>query len=190
MEFLGMIIGQGKVEIDPKKLDAIRSWKPPTSVKAIQSFTGFANFYHKFILNFSNIVAPLNLLTRKNEPWAWTRLQQNTFDMLKQIFSSTPVLLIPNVTRPFTVMTNASLLAARAVLMQTDDNGDLHSCAYFFKTFTPAEQNYDICDQELLAVILALDKWWQYLRGTTHPVTVITDHKNLSYIKDPRKLSR
>ena len=86
-------------------------------------------------------------------------------------------------------MTDASLLTARAVLMQTDDNGDLHPCAYFFKTFTPAEQNYDIYDQELLAVILALDKWRQYLRGTTHPVTVIADHKNLSYIKDPRKLS-
>ena len=63
IEFLGMIIGQGKVEIDPKKLDTIRSWKPPTSVKAIQSFTGFANFYRKFILNFSNIIVPFNLLT-------------------------------------------------------------------------------------------------------------------------------
>ena len=189
MEFLGMIIGQGKVKMDPKKLDAIRSWKPPTSVKAIQSFTGFANFYQKFILNFSNIIAPLNLLTRKNEPWIWMRLQQNAFDTLKQIFSSAPVLLIPDITRPFTVMTDASLLAAGAVLMQTDDNGDHHPCAYFSKTFAPAEQNHDIYDWELLAVILALDKWRQYLRGTTHPVTIITDHKNLSYIKDPRKLS-
>ena len=56
-------------------------------------------------------------------------------------------------------MTDASLLAARAVLMQTDDNGDHHPCAYFSKTFALAEQNYDIYDQELLAIILALDKW-------------------------------
>ena len=180
----------GKVEMDPKKLDAIRSWKPPTSVKAIRSFTGFANFYHKFIPNFLNVVAPLNLLTQKNKPWVWTRLQQNAFDTLKQIFFSAPVLLIPDVTRPFTVMTDASLLAAGAVLMQTDDNGDHHPCAYFSKTFAPAEQNYNIYDRELLAVILALDEWRQYLRGTTHPVTIITNHKNLSYIKDPRKLSR
>ena len=60
-------------------------------------------------------------------------------------------------------MTNASLLAARAVLLQTDDNGDHHPCAYFSKTFTPAKQNYDIYDQELLAVILALEEWQQYL---------------------------
>ena len=139
MESIGMIIGQGKVEMDPKKLDAIRSWKPPTSIKAIRSFIGFANFYRKFILNFSNIVAPLNLLTQKNEPWIWTRLQQNAFDTLKQIFSSTPVLLIPDVTHSFTVMTDTSLLAAGAVLMQTDNNGDHHPCAYFSKTFALAK---------------------------------------------------
>ena len=88
MEFLGMIIGQGKIEMDGKKLEAIEKWKPPTSVKGIQSFTGFANFYRKFILDFSNIIAPLNLLTRKGEPWVWTQLQQCAFERLKHIFSS------------------------------------------------------------------------------------------------------
>ena len=97
MEFLGMIIRQGKVEMDNKKLEAIEKWKPPTTVKGIHLFTGFANFYRKFIPNFSNIVAPLNLLTRKNEPWSWTPLQQNAFDELKYIFSSAPILWIPNV---------------------------------------------------------------------------------------------
>jgi hypothetical protein len=86
-------------------------------------------------------------------------------------------------------MTDASLLAAGAILLQEDTNTDLHPCAYFSKTFIAAERNYDIYDRELLAVILALTEWKQYLQGTTHPVTIITDHKNLSYIKDPRKLS-
>ena len=72
MEFLGLIIGQGKVEMDRKKLEVIEKWKPPTTMKEIWSFTGFTNFYRKFIPNFSNIVAPLNLLTRKGEPWKWT----------------------------------------------------------------------------------------------------------------------
>ena len=78
--------------MDEKKLDAIKEWKSPTSVKGIRSFTGFANFYQKFIPNFSNIVAPLNLLTRKGEPWVWTQLQQQAFKHLKHIFSSAPVL--------------------------------------------------------------------------------------------------
>ena len=87
-------------------------------------------------------------------------------------------------------MTDASLLAAGAILLQSDANQDLHPCAYFSRTFTPAQRNYDIYDRELLAVILALEEWRQYLQGTQHPITIITDHKNLSYIKDPRKLSR
>ena len=146
MEFLGLIIGQGKVEMDRKKLEAIEKWKPPTTVKGVRSFTGFANFYRKFIPNFSNIVAPLNLLTRKGEPWAWTPLQQTTFDKLKCIFSSAPVLQIPDITHSFSIMTNASLLAAGAILLQADANQDLHPCAYFSRTFSPAQQNYDIYD--------------------------------------------
>ena len=131
MEFLGMIIGQGKVEMDNKKLEAIEKWNPPTMIKGIHSFTGFANFYRKFIPNFSNTIASLNLLTRENKPWNWTLLQQNAFDELKCIFSSTPVLQIPDVSQPFSIMTNASLLAAGAILLQTDANQDLHPCAYF-----------------------------------------------------------
>ena len=162
----------------------------PTSVKGVQSFTGFANFYRKFIPDFSNIIAPLNLLTRKGEPWIWTQLQQHAFEHLKHIFSSAPVLQIPDVTHPFSIMTDASLLAAGAVLMQMDENSDLHPCAYFSHTFSSAQCNYDIYDRELLTVILALEEWHQYLQGTAHPITIITDHKNLSYIKDPCKLSR
>ena len=176
--------------MDEKKLEAIKEWKPPTLVKGIWSFTGFMNFYRKFILDFSNIVTPLNLLTRKGEPWAWTRLQQEAFEWLKHIFSPAPVLQIPDVTHPFSIMTDASLLAVGAMLMQADENSDLHFCAYFSHTFSSAQQNYDIYDCELLAVILALEEWHQYLQGTTHPVTIITDHKNLSYVKDPEKLSR
>ena len=105
------------------------------------------------------------------------------------IFSSSPVLCIPDVTCPFTLMTDASLLAAGAVLMQSDEVGDLHPCAYFSKTFSSAERSYDIYDRELLTVILALVEWKQYLQGTSHPVSILTDHKNLSYLKDPCKLS-
>ena len=173
-----------------KETGSHRKWKPPTSVKGIRLFTGFTNIYRKFIPDFSNIVAPLNLLTHKGEPWVWTQLQQQAFEHLKHIFSSTPVLQIPDVTCPFSIMTNASLLAAGAILMQADENSDLHPCAHFSHTFSSAQRNYDIYNCELLAVILALEEWHQYLQGIAHPITIITDHKNLSYIKDPRKLFR
>lgn len=130
--------------MDGKKLKAIQAWKPPTMVKPVRSFTGFANFYQKFIPNFSNIITPLNLPTRKNEPWNWTLLQQQAFEELKCIFSSAPVLQIPNIIQPFSIMTNASLLAAGVILLQTDTNKDLHPCAYFLCTFSATQQNYDI----------------------------------------------
>ena len=74
--------------------------------------------------------------------------------------------------------------------MQADENLDLHPCIYFSCTFSSAQHNYDIYNCELLVVILALEEWHQYLQGTVHPVTIITDHKNLSYVKNPQKLSR
>ena len=74
--------------------------------------------------------------------------------------------------------------------MQKDSNGDLHPCVYHSGTFSPAEWNYDIYDWELLAVIQALKEWCHYLTGIEHPVTIIMDHKNLGYFKQPQNLSQ
>lgn len=175
--------------MDPTKLSAIQNWQLSSSVKGVCSFLRFSNFYCKFIPNYLNIVAPIVLLTWKDHPWSWTTLQQKAFDSLWALFSSTPVLCIPNMSCPFSLMTDVSLLAVGAVLMQSNTSGDLHPCAYFSKTFSAAEWNYDIYDWELLAVILALEEWQQYLQGTSHPVSILTNHKNLSYLRDPHKLS-
>ena len=120
----------------------------------------------------------------------WGPGQQTAFDLLLSQFQTTPILHLPNIHRPFIVMTNASLLASRGVLMQKDDNGDLHPCAYLSQMFTTAEHNYNIYNCELLAVIHALDHWRHYLQGMSHPVALLTDHKNLTYFCQPQKLSR
>ena len=92
-------------------------------------------------------------------------------------------------TKPFFVMTDASLTASGGILMQKDSNGDLHPCAYHSATFSLAEQNYNIYDRELLAVIQALKEWRHYLTGTEHLVMVTTDHKNLGYFKQPQNFT-
>ena len=97
---------------------------------------------------------------------------------------------MPDTSRLFYVMTDASLTTTGGILMQKDTNRDLYPCAYHSATFSPAEQNYDIYDRELLAVIQVLKEWRHYLTGTEHPVTVITDHKNLGYFKQPQNLSQ
>ena len=75
MEYLGLIISNGQICMDPTKLSAIATWKPPTSVKGVRSFLGFANFYRKFIPNYSNIVTLLTFLIKKDQPWIWSSLQ-------------------------------------------------------------------------------------------------------------------
>ena len=97
---------------------------------------------------------------------------------------------MPDTSKPFFVMTDALLTATGGILMQKDSNGDLHPCAYHSTTFSPAERNYNIYDRELLTVRQALKEWCHYLTGTEHPVTVITDQKNLGYFKQPQNLTR
>ena len=96
---------------------------------------------------------------------------------------------MPDTTKPFFVMTNTSLTGSGGVLMQKDTNEDLHPCTYHSATFSPAERNYDIYDQELLTVMQALKEWRHYITGTEHPVTIITDHKNLGYFKQPQNIT-
>ena len=97
---------------------------------------------------------------------------------------------MPDTSKLFFVMTDASLMASGGVLMQKDGNGDYHPCTYHLATFSPAERNYNIYNRELLAVMHTLKEWRHYLTGTKHPVFVITNHKNLGYFKQPQKLSR
>jgi reverse transcriptase-like protein len=92
VEYLGVIIGQGKVEMDPVKVEGIAKWPTPTTVKDVRSFLGFCNFYRSFIANFSAVAHPLNDLTKKQWQWCWTNDEQASFDMLKDLCCSYPVL--------------------------------------------------------------------------------------------------
>jgi len=176
--------------MDSVKLRAINDWESPCSVGAVHSFMGFCNFYCKFIPDFSNIIQPLLFLMKKNAAWQWLPDHKSLFLKLKDAFLKHHVLRYPDTDFLFFVMTNASLVASGAVLMQKDGNGDLHPCTYYSKTFAPTEKNYDIYDCKILAVIRVLEEWHQYLTGTKHPVTIIMDHWNLTYFKSPQNLSQ
>ena len=92
VEYLGVIISLRGVSMDPDKVKAILDWPLLMSIKELQSFLGFANFYQRFIDNFSGIVLPLTRLLRKNTPWRWGDHQQTVFDLLKTAFTSAPIL--------------------------------------------------------------------------------------------------
>ena len=83
IEYLGMIIRPGEVQMDPGKVSAVKSWPTPTMLKEVRAFIGFANFYRRFIKDFSTMACPLHDLTKKDTPWQWNKEQQEAFDSIK-----------------------------------------------------------------------------------------------------------
>jgi len=100
-----------------------------------------------------------------------------------------PVLKMPDPSALFSITTDTSKHATRGVLMQQDTNGDWKPCAFLSQSLNLAEWNYDIYDRELLAVICALKEWRHYLHRSPYSVKVQTDHKNLTYFKQPQNLN-
>jgi hypothetical protein len=100
------------------------------------------------------------------------------------------VLAHPVLTDPFKLEVDASGFAMGAVLLQKKEDGKKHPIAYYSKTLSAAERNYDIYDLELLAIVNALDHWRPYLAGSPHKIIIYSDHQNLLYWKEPHKISR
>jgi hypothetical protein len=190
IEYLGMIIEQGKISMDKTKLNGIREWPVPTTVKQVRSFLGFGNFYRRFIRKFSELAQPLNNLLKKDTPFEWTPNCQMAFETLKTRFTEEPVLMMPDQSKPFQIESDASKYATGAVLTQMDVNGDRHPVAFISKTLSPTERNYEIYDRELLGIIRALEEWRHYIQGSGHETVVFSDHLNLTYWKSAQKLNR
>ena len=190
VEYLGLRVSQGCVAMDPAKVQAVLDWPAPRKVKEVQAFIGFANFYRRFIQDFSRVIRPLTRLVKKGVAWTWGDDQQAAFDELKARFSSAPVLAMPDLTRPFVVECDASDFATGAVLSQKGADDLLHPVAFYSKSLNDAERNYEIHDKELLAIIRALDEWRHYLEGAEHKLDIVSDHKNLLYFSDARRLTR
>ena len=115
---------------------------------------------------------------------------QAFFNNLKQLFLSKPILQLPDFAKPFTIATDTSKYASGAILLQTDSNGEWYPYSYLSQSFIPAKRNYNIYDQELLAIIQALKSWQYYLHGSPFPIQVFTNHKNLPYFRQAQKLNR
>ncbi|KAK3571176.1 hypothetical protein QTP86_004921 [Hemibagrus guttatus] len=184
VQFLGYKIDSSGIQMDEGKITAIRNWPAPATVKELQRFLGFANFYRRFIQNYSSIANPLtSLLRNKPKSLAWSPAAEEAFNTLKKAFTTAPLLIHPDPNKPFIVEVDASMTGVGAVLSQQQGNPSrLHPCAFFSCKLNPAERNYDIGNRELLAVKLALEEWRHWLEGAKHPFLVLTDHKNLEYL--------
>uniref|UniRef100_A0A3P9IIW0 Gypsy retrotransposon integrase-like protein 1 n=1 Tax=Oryzias latipes TaxID=8090 RepID=A0A3P9IIW0_ORYLA len=190
IQFLGYILEAGSIRPDPAKLEAVSQWDPPKTRKKLQQFLGFANFYRRFIRNYSSIAAPLTQLTSISKPYEWSPEAQTAFDTLKSLFVTAPILIQPDPTRQFIVEVDASDTGVGAVLSQREHtSGKLKPCAFFSRKLSPAERNYDVGNRELLAIKLALEEWRHWLEGASQPFIVWTDHKNLAYLRSAKRLN-
>ena len=189
VDFLGYKIKKGQYSPCTIKTAAIKDWPTPTNLKELRSFIGFCNFYCMFIANFSQIAHPLHLLTKTDQEYIWEEAQQQAFQEMKNRLTSSLVLRLPDLSKPFLVQTDASKLGTGAVLLQKDDTGVSHPCAYLSQALVGAEQNYQVYDLELLAVIRVLKVWRPYLISPCEPTVFYTDHQNITYFRQPQDLT-
>jgi RNase H-like domain found in reverse transcriptase/Reverse transcriptase (RNA-dependent DNA polymerase) len=198
IEFLGVRIAQGEVQMDNTKVEKVRNWRTLTNITEVQKFLGFMGYYRYFIKDYSKIARPLLQLTHLTTPWSWQTKEQTAFETLCKAMIDKPVLRQPDFTKPFFLLTDASAYGVGAILLQEGGTTDqttiqkpkLHPVAYYSATFTETECNYDIYEWELLAIIKVITHWRPYLIWTKELFTILTDHTNLLHWKSPRKLNR
>lgn len=190
IENLGLILSDGKIEMDPKKLVAISEWPIPKKKVHVQEFLGLCNFNRKFIEGFGNISKPLTRLTG-NGPWQWTEEKQGVFERLKEAFAKLPNLTAYVSGQPLHLEVDASGYATGAVLSQKQkESGDWKPLGFASKSFHEAERNYEIYDKEMLAIIRGMKEWKHLLQGSIEPFKVWSDHKNLEYWRTAQDLTR
>ena len=188
VEFLGHRVDADGLHMESDKVQAMRDWPIPHSVEEVRSFLGTVGYYRKFIRMFSEVAAPITELLQKDQPFRWAAEQQQAFEQLKAAMVAQPVLILPDPQRPYVVTTDASGYAVGATLSQDHGHG-LQPIAYLSKKMLPAERNYPVHEQELLAIIVALREWRHYLSGARFTIVVKTDHKSLQHFQTQPHLS-
>lgn len=189
-KYLGLIITTDGIKMDQDKVSAIVTWERPASVKDLQKFLGFANFYRRFIKDFSKICRPLNDLLRKGINWEWLPQHETAFLNLKTAFTTAPVLAYFDHNKRTVLETDASDWASGGVLSQYDNDNVLRPVAYFSSKHSAAECNYEIYDKELLAIIKSMEEWRPELQGSQQEFEILTDHKNLEYFTTTKALNQ
>nr|KYP60984.1 Retrovirus-related Pol polyprotein from transposon 17.6 [Cajanus cajan] len=176
---LGHIISSRGIQVDPAKIFVIAQLPYPSCVREVRSFLGHAGFYRRFIKDFNNKALPLSSLLQKDIEFDFDDRCKEAFDCLKRALTITPIIQAPDWTVPFELMCDASNYALGAVLAQRVDKSP-RVIYYVSRTLDVAQANYTTTENELLAIVFALDKFRSYLLGSR--VVVFTDHVALKYL--------
>lgn len=187
VKFLGFTVGQGQLRTDPDKIAVLKRWEPPKTATHVRSFLGFCNYFRRMIPSFADISQPLVDLTKKSAIFQWGQEHQQAFSMLISLLVSEPVVILPDFSAPFVVVTDASGAALGACLMQEREDM-LRPVAYDSKALRGAELNYSAQHLEAYAVVWAVRKWRYYLWGSPFAVRILSDHRSLQHIRKQKDL--
>ena len=183
VQYLGYIVGHGKVCPPLKKVEAISNLSQPQNRRELQRFLGMIGYYRRFVMNFSDVIAPLTDLLKKDKKFIWSPECQVSFETIKNLLMCQPILASPNFDLPFKMAVDASNIGAGAVLLQSDESGVDHPVCYFSRKFNSAQKNYAVIEKELLALIMALQFFSVYLPPFFGPmITIFTDHHPLKFL--------
>lgn len=199
VEFLGFVVSDKGVSMDPERVSTIRDWPEPTTFREVQQFLGFANFYRRFIREYSRIARPLTALLKgsvngkKPGKLLIDGAATEAFHTLCDAFTKAPILVHFERDAPIKVETDASNFACSGILSQLqkvgNSNPEWHPVAFWSRKFIDAEKNYETYDQEMLGIVGAFKHWRHYLEGATHAVRVLTDHNNLKGFMNLKQLN-
>jgi hypothetical protein len=184
--FLGHVVGKDGIKVDPKKIQAVKDYPKPKTVTDVRAFLGLCNYFRKYVRGYSHVAHPLTDLTNKDATLkSWNKTHDKSFEQLKKALTEAPVLKIADFSKPFTIVSDASIIGTGAVLLQDDQ-----PIAYCSKKLSKAERNYFTTEQELLGVIHALEEFRCYVEGGMYPVTIVTDHNPNTFLRTQVTLSR
>ncbi|KAJ4802427.1 polyprotein [Rhynchospora pubera] len=178
VEYLGHIISKDGVATDASKVEVMLNWPEPKTIRELRGFLGLTGYYRRFIKNYGVISKSLTDLLKKNS-FGWNEQAQEAFGKLKRAMSSAPVLALPDFTQPFYIETDACDVGVGAVLSQGG-----RPIAYLSKSFGPKNRGKSTYEKELLAVLMAIDKWRHYLQGKQFIIK--TDHQSLKHLLEQK----
>ncbi|KAK2417448.1 hypothetical protein QL285_039746 [Trifolium repens] len=181
VEYLGHLISEKGVAVDPSKVVSVTNWPTPKNVKGVRGFLGLTGYYRKFIKDYGKIARPLTELTKK-DAFLWNQEAQTAFDTLKGCLTTAPVLALPDFNKDFTIECDASGNGIGAILLQ-----DKRPVAYFSKALGVRNLTKSAYEKELMAVVLAIQHWRPYLLGRRFMVS--TDQKSLKQLLQQRMVT-
>ena len=186
LRFVGDIVSGSGVQPDPAKVAAVKDWPAPHNVHELRKFLGFTNYFRKFLQGYSQRTKPLTALLKKDAAYTWTPECEDHFNALKVDLTTAPVLSAPDTNAPYEIVADACGTGIGAVLMQNEK-----PLSYESRKYNPAEQNYTVTEQELLALVNALKTWRYLLEGLPkEQLTLVTDHNPLVSMPTVQNMSR